>query len=339
MIKNTINGKTYVGQSVDINKRLKEHLHAAFANDEKRYNKYLYRDIRKQGPENFVCSIIEMFNINDDNKLSKVLNNAEAKYIIKYKTYVKDNPKTGYNLTLDGCTRKYMFTSKQKKLLFTENKNGKTIYEISKELNISEPTISKAIDSIRKVPKSKKNEFRDKDIQKRYLDGMSINDIQKMTGYSHSVVQKALKRTCTASRKTKSEKEYKCKKIGKNLLLQIEKDFRDGCSLRGLAKKYKISRNTISINLKELGYTIINTGNKSSKRAILEINSKTNEVISEYDSIVNACKAKGLKSTSSIVDVASKKYDRNKTAAGSKWIYVNTEKPYVFSNCYQANTL
>lgn len=335
VIENILNGKRYIGQSVNINKRLKEHLYLALKNDRCRCNFYLYKDIRKTGADNFLCRIVKTFDTKNDEKLSKELEKAEIDYINKYKTYVKDNPKTGYNLTIDGKTRKYLFSNAQKKLMRIDNDNGKTIYKISKELNISEPIISNAINSTRTSNKNKKIKARDKEIQKKYMSGLSIKEIEKETGYSHGIVQKSLVRTNTRPRKKRAANTHQYKKIVESSLRKIEEDYINDYSLRQLATKYKISRNTISLNLKELGYSITNKGNKMSKRAVLEIDVVTGETIAEYESLAQACKSKKLKSTSSVSDVASKKYDRNKTAAGSKWEYVDSENPYIFSNYSQ----
>lgn len=339
MIENISNGKKYIGQSVNIFKRLKEHYNLAFADDKKRCNTYLYRDIRKLGPDQFVCKIIETFDNKDDIKLSKKMCKAEVKYIKLYGTYANDEKNNGYNLTIDGKTRKHLFSVKQKKILMNEHESGKTIYQLSKELNISEPIISNAINSIRTSDKNKRIEARDKIIQKKYARGMSIKDIEKEMGYSHSVVQKSLARTNTRLRNNKrAANTYQYKKIVDSLLRKIEEDYINGYSLRQLASKYKISRNIISLNLKELGYSITNKGNRTLKRAVLEIDIVTGETIAEYESLSQACESKELKSSSSISDVASKKYDRNKTAAGSKWEYVDLENPYIFSNYSQIIT-
>lgn len=302
-------------------------------NDRCRCNFYLYKDIRKTGADNFLCRIVKAFDTQNDEKLSKELEKAEIDYIKKFKTYAKDNPKTGYNLTIDGKTRKYLFSNAQKKLMRIDNDNGKTIYKISKELNISESIISSAINSTRTSNKNKKIKARDKEIQKKYMSGLSIKEIEKETGYSHGVVQKSLIRSNTHLRKNnRAASTHECKKINYQLLKKIENDYLNGLSLRDIAKKYRIRRETISENLKSLGYSIKKTGNTKNKRAVLEIDVLSGETVAEYESISQACKSKKLKSTSSISDVASKKYDRNKTAAESKWEYVDADEPYVFSN-------
>lgn len=59
---NKINGKAYIGQSVDIFQRVKDHEHRAFTNylSNREYNKSFYRALRKYGMENFDFEILEI---------------------------------------------------------------------------------------------------------------------------------------------------------------------------------------------------------------------------------------------------------------------------------------
>lgn len=59
-IENKVNGKVYIGQSVNVKKRFIEHRYRAYdENDKKSYGLYLYVAIRKYGIENFSFMIIE----------------------------------------------------------------------------------------------------------------------------------------------------------------------------------------------------------------------------------------------------------------------------------------
>lgn len=87
---NKINGKSYIGQSVNIQNRIEDHYYRAFYNypSNKEYNKAFYRALRKYGKENFTFEILDECNIEDLNKLEKY-------YISKYDSY-----NNGYNETL-----------------------------------------------------------------------------------------------------------------------------------------------------------------------------------------------------------------------------------------------
>lgn len=92
-IRNLLNGKVYIGQSVDLYKRLKEH----------KYNFYkkklhpLYNAINKYGIENFEFNVIE--HVKDITKLDE----KEQYWIAYYKSNSRD---FGYNLRLDCRTNR-----------------------------------------------------------------------------------------------------------------------------------------------------------------------------------------------------------------------------------------
>lgn len=91
-ITNQVNGKCYIGQSINIEKRWKQHRQQAFSVNSICYDSYFYRSIRKYGLENFIFEILEEC-------LKEQLNEKEIFYIAKYHS---DNPTFGYNLTPGG---------------------------------------------------------------------------------------------------------------------------------------------------------------------------------------------------------------------------------------------
>ena len=105
--ENLIDHKCYIGQSIDLNKRIAHH----FSNIKNgRYDNPLYRAINKYGLENFDVAIIEVLEASDD--LKSKLDEREKYYIQKYNSYGKN----GYNQTLggDGGISGYKFTSEQR---------------------------------------------------------------------------------------------------------------------------------------------------------------------------------------------------------------------------------
>jgi len=94
-ITNIINGKRYIGQTIqNIKRRWKEHL----LNVKRNRETYLYNSIKKYGKENFVIEhICDCSNIEE-------LNASEEYYILVYDT-IADNGK-GYNLTYGGDNKR-----------------------------------------------------------------------------------------------------------------------------------------------------------------------------------------------------------------------------------------
>lgn len=96
-ITNLINGKSYIGQSVDIERRFQRHKQTAFNPNSKQYEYPLYRAIRKYNIENFSFDVVEECQRNE-------LNEKEIYYIKYYDTY-----NNGYNQDQGGdCALHYV---------------------------------------------------------------------------------------------------------------------------------------------------------------------------------------------------------------------------------------
>ena len=135
LIENKITKKQYIGQSIHIEKRIKQHQHKRDLN-----NSYLENSIKKYGWENFTWTILH--------KCSKEeLDNEEIKFIALYNTY-----HNGYNLTPGGDlkgignpmhnptlkhkwikSREGFKHSDETKLKISKNKNKTGFYGVFKE--------------------------------------------------------------------------------------------------------------------------------------------------------------------------------------------------------------
>ena len=88
--ENSINGKKYIGQSIDLEKRYKEHKNNHLNPNYCNYNSKFYRALRKYGFENFKYSILSECSQSD-------LNFQEQYFITLY-----DSKNNGYNSTEGG---------------------------------------------------------------------------------------------------------------------------------------------------------------------------------------------------------------------------------------------
>jgi group I intron endonuclease len=90
-IKNLINGKMYIGQTVQANAKMRWYSHQADARAGKK--SYLYDSIRKYGVENFLWEVV------DQGTCIEHLNELEAKWLAHYRTLgeVYNNREAGNN--------------------------------------------------------------------------------------------------------------------------------------------------------------------------------------------------------------------------------------------------
>ena len=75
-ITNKINGKIYIGQSININKRINEHFWQSFNQKDVSFNSILHQAIRKYGKENFSWEVLQECDVKEIDSLEKnILNN------------------------------------------------------------------------------------------------------------------------------------------------------------------------------------------------------------------------------------------------------------------------
>lgn len=131
-ITNKINGKCYVGQSINIEKRWKEHKKDAFWKNGPEYEYPLYRAIRKYGLENFLFEVIEECDAVD-------LNKKEIFYILKYQAYIDGyNQNEGGHNSVHNCKLSDAAVTKIIERLKTSLDNTK---KIAKEFGVGFTTI------------------------------------------------------------------------------------------------------------------------------------------------------------------------------------------------------
>ena len=131
LITNLINNKVYIGQAINIKKRLLQHYYII---RKKLYlERHLYAAINKYGVCNFSVTVLETSACPDRKELSLILNQLEVKYILEYKS---NNPKYGYNETSGAEKQKGCVHSESAKL-----KISKALKEYYTNHSASENTI------------------------------------------------------------------------------------------------------------------------------------------------------------------------------------------------------
>lgn len=114
-ITNKINNKIYIGQSINIEKRIHEHFWKAACEKDISFNSILHTAIRKYGKENFIVEVLEECSVEQ-------LDNRE-KYYINY--YDCITPK-GYNILSGGQKNRstVIFCKKCNKPIYKYSKTG-----------------------------------------------------------------------------------------------------------------------------------------------------------------------------------------------------------------------
>lgn len=132
-ITNKMNGKIYIGQSVNIEHRWTQHRNRPFNPLSSQYDSYFYRSIRKYGLENFTFEVIEQCT-------KQELNQKEQYWIHYYNSNVSD---VGYNLTDGGATIVSKLKQQQvEEIIYLLSNTELTQEEIAQKYNMSQRLIS-----------------------------------------------------------------------------------------------------------------------------------------------------------------------------------------------------
>lgn len=130
-IENLINGKVYIGKSINIQKRFKSHINDSFNENKSSYNHLIHKAIRKYGVENFSFDIIEQCDENE-------LNTKEMHWISVYDCCILDGKDKGYNMTRGGDGSSSVDIGK----IYELWDKGLSIIEISEVLHYDRHTVS-----------------------------------------------------------------------------------------------------------------------------------------------------------------------------------------------------
>ena len=127
---NKVNGKKYIGQTVNPRKRYLQH-----KNGERADSQVIDRAILKYGPKNFDYTVLLTIHANTREELRGLLDEAEIALIRLEQSYYKTG--LGYNMTLGGMTRGSYTHTETTKLKLSRIMKGKKLSETAKR-NIAE---------------------------------------------------------------------------------------------------------------------------------------------------------------------------------------------------------
>ena len=147
LIRNKVNNKVYIGQSIDIKRRIKEHIRSAqpekySKKSERDSNTPIHRAMQKYGIDNFEIQILE--------KCSKEKLNEREIYWIQIFNTTDNN--IGYNLTTGGQNNFALKGEEHSQAKLTQSEvneiikllksNNLSILEIAQQFSVSKSTIS-----------------------------------------------------------------------------------------------------------------------------------------------------------------------------------------------------
>ena len=169
-ITNNLNQKSYIGQSIDILTRWKQHIYEANHN---RLNNTIYQAIRKYGIDNFTFSVLEECQ-------KEQLNEQERYWITYYNTY-----NNGYNSTPGGQYEdSWVFDPELIKQMWDEGYCNKQICEI---LGCNHQTVANRLKGYKDY---NKDTSRKRGVLYYHIKIKTINSVSLAEEYCYSSAQK-----------------------------------------------------------------------------------------------------------------------------------------------------
>lgn len=135
---NKINGHKYVGQTNNLQRRIREHRSCSFNPNASSYNDLIHKKIREYGEENFDIDVLEKIYSDD----IEVVNRQEQYWIEKLESFRGTGK--GYNSDLGGGQRGFSSVLSLDELAQVKEDiiNGVSYYDIENKYNISATFIS-----------------------------------------------------------------------------------------------------------------------------------------------------------------------------------------------------
>ena len=222
-ITNKINNQSYIGQSVDIEKRKKEHLRNI---SDYNLNNSIYQALRKYGQENFSFEVLEECN-------KEELNDKEVYWISFYDSY-----NNGYNMTPGGDfnpSNVPEIVEKRTKKLLTD-----------KEINIK---------LSHKGESNGNSKLKENDviaIRKAYAEGKQISEVYPLyqekisySGFQYCWLGKTWKNIMPEVFQQRKTENNGGSKTSRNEIYQLRLDYMNGLTNQELQNKYNKTYGTV----------------------------------------------------------------------------------------------
>ena len=135
---NKINQHKYVGQTNNLQRRIKEHRSCSFNSKASSHNDLIHRKIREYGEENFDIEVLETLYVND---IAEV-HNREKHWIKELNTFCGNG--CGYNQDHGGSTYRQNSRFNEEQIIEIKNKikQGISYYDLEREYQVSSSFLS-----------------------------------------------------------------------------------------------------------------------------------------------------------------------------------------------------
>lgn len=312
-ITNLINGKCYIGQSVNIKQRWTTHLKDAFWENGPEYNYPLYQAFRKYGVANFSFEVLE--------ECSKdALNEREIFYIAKYNAYSK-----GYNQNAGGNSNPHPQKLTQEQVLqiiILLKTTNKTSEEIAYQFNVSGATIRNIhLGTIWHQP-NESYPIRDRTTKQSQNTcakcGANILSTSIYCKKCSNLVNPRYKKVKERPNQFELAKmivESSFVKVGKHFGVS-DNTIKQWCKNYGMPTKKVELVDWYQKNIESLEYYVAQKATYNSKRPVKQIDIKTGEVLAVFNSVSEASRAVGCANSANISDVCRGIY---KSSHGYFW--------------------
>ena len=203
------NNKIYVGVSNNPERRFKEHIYRSYNKENKQYNNYKERCIRKYGKDSFICTTVlcgyksfcleyEIYLINKYSKESICMNSSKGgegtSLLIPWNKNTKGVCKPNKTSFKKGSCGNKKLTKKQELDIIEKYKEGLTLEEIVKDLPICKKYVTQVVHRNNVQLRRRFTTVEDRLLFLKYKkQGKALKEISELTGFAIRTICQNLK--------------------------------------------------------------------------------------------------------------------------------------------------